>query len=174
MSDTRNPRTAEAGKATGLARLISTVCLLAWMLLIFGFSGQNGEESGGLSDKVCHVIVSAAETVTGSDWDEAKELELADAISYPVRKCAHMTEYAILAGLAFAMLYCYGVKGWKRYAFSIIIAFVYASCDELHQLFVSERSGKFTDVLIDTAGATIMMMVIYVIGICRRRKSAVS
>ena len=35
---------------------------------------------------------------------------------------------------------------------------IYASTDEIHQLFVGGRSGRFTDVLIDTAGGFIGIM----------------
>ena len=47
---------------------------------------------------------------------------------------------------------------------SIIIGIEYAFFDELHQLFVAGRAGKFTDVLIDSIGVAIgvcIMMLFY-------------
>ena len=61
-----------------------------------------------------------------------------DTLSFIVRKCAHMTEYAILA-------------------------FLYACTDEFHQLFIAGRAGQFRDVCIDSTGALIMILIIYII-----------
>ena len=36
-----------------------------------------------------------------------------------------------------------------------LIATAYAATDEIHQLFVPERAGAFTDVCIDSAGAAV-------------------
>ena len=41
----------------------------------------------------------------------------------------------------------------KLFLLALCSSFLYACTDELHQLFVSGRSGQFTDVLIDTLGA---------------------
>ena len=38
------------------------------------------------------------------------------------------------------------------YCWPILLAFVWAVSDEIHQLFVSGRQGKITDVLIDLLG----------------------
>ena len=63
------------------------------------------------------------------------------------RKCAHATEYAILAVL---LLRATGSFAW---AFAMTVA--YAGTDELHQTFVRGRHGSPVDVAIDAAGALV-------------------
>ena len=61
-----------------------------------------------------------------------------------LRKCAHMTEYAILAILLFRAL------GSELPAF--LSGLAYAITDEIHQHFVSGRHASPIDVAIDAAG----------------------
>ena len=42
----------------------------------------------------------------------------------------------------------------------LIVCIIYASFDEVHQLFVDGRSGKITDVLIDSIGALIGLITV--------------
>ena len=50
---------------------------------------------------------------------------------------------------------------WKNVLVSVCIAVLYASTDELHQLFVPGRSGQVNDVLIDGCGAVIGALIIW-------------
>jgi VanZ family protein len=72
-----------------------------------------------------------------------------------VRKCAHLTEYAILA----ALLYRAFRRGHERLFRAGISAFfiagVCAALDEFHQSFVASRTGTPWDVAIDCAGAAV-------------------
>jgi len=64
-----------------------------------------------------------------------------------LRKCAHMTEYAILAVLIAR------AAGSSTVAFGLTVA--YAATDEWHQTFVRGRHGSPIDVGIDAVGALI-------------------
>ena len=68
-----------------------------------------------------------------------------------LRKCAHVTEYAILA------LLLYRALGRELPAF--LIGFAYAVTDELHQATVPTRHGAPRDVAIDAIGAAIGLAV---------------
>ena len=70
---------------------------------------------------------------------------------YVLRKCAHMTEYAILAVLLAR------ATGSYRAAFALAVA--YAASDEFHQTFVRGRHGTPVDVGIDAVGALIGLTV---------------
>ena len=73
---------------------------------------------------------------------------------YPLRKLAHMAEYAVLAQLVKRALT--GTTPWStRAIFFLSLAFValYASGDEFHQHFVVGRHGSLKDVIIDVLGA---------------------
>ena len=90
-----------------------------------------------------------------------------------VRKCAHLTEYAILALLVwFARRKVAGsFRTWSwREVFTFILPFVflYAVSDELHQTFVPGRQGSPIDVMIDTVGGFLGMVAIWLLGRWRK------
>jgi VanZ family protein len=62
-----------------------------------------------------------------------------------VRKCGHLTEYAVLAVLLYRAL--------RRFAPALIVAAIYAAFDEFHQSFVASRTASAWDVAIDCFGA---------------------
>lgn len=79
-----------------------------------------------------------------------------------VRKGAHMTEYGILlALLALAVSRARRMASAGVYIWSVVITFVYACSDEIHQLFVADRAGRGTDVLIDMCGALAALLIIW-------------
>lgn len=127
--------------------------LLVWIIVIFSFSNQNGEESSGVSDKVGARIVNLVDDLASMNWSIEEKNAAIAKIAYPIRKMAHMFEYAILALLAYI--------SFSNYVISIIIVFANGAVDELHQLFIPGRAGRFTDVLIDTTGGLIMLALIW-------------
>ena len=84
-----------------------------------------------------------------------------ETLTFLIRKLAHMSEYAILALFTYYALIKIAFN--KRIIFQItfLISFLYACSDEFHQLFISGRSGQFTDVLIDSTGCIIMLLFLY-------------
>jgi VanZ family protein len=66
-----------------------------------------------------------------------------------LRKCAHVTEYAILTFLLRRAL----AAPWAAGA-----AFLYACSDEFHQSFVLGREGRPRDVAIDSIGIVIGLL----------------
>ena len=127
--------------------------LLVWIIVIFSFSNQNGEESSGISDKVGARIVNLVDDLASMNWSIEEKNAAIAKIAYPIRKMAHMFEYAILALLAYI--------SFSNYVISIIMVFANGAVDELHQLFIPGRAGRFTDVLIDTTGGLIMLALIW-------------
>jgi VanZ family protein len=89
----------------------------------------------------------------------AQTLEL---MHFFIRKMAHVTEYFI-----FSILLFHGVRGkdrgWKlRWAiWAVVIAGGYASLDEFHQVFVPSRHASPWDALLDTTGATVGQIVLW-------------
>ena len=95
--------------------------VFAWAAVIFAFSS----------------IPSLSSEL--GDWD------------YVLRKCAHITEYAILGALLYRAL---GVE-----AQALAIGIAYAATDELHQHFVAGRHASPIDVAIDAVGLSLGMLV---------------
>ena len=86
-----------------------------------------------------------------------------DVLHFALRKASHLTEYAILGALLFRALRADGQRWNMRWsAAAVVIAAAVASVDELHQTFVPSRTGAFSDVLLDTAGATLAQILIRV------------
>lgn len=95
-------------------------------------------------------------------------------VQYLVRKCGHLTEYALLAMLAWRACRQPVQKeprpwNWEDAAFAIGFAAAYAVSDEIHQAFVPTRDASLLDVLIDTVGAGLGILGIWVAGRWRKR-----
>ena len=70
-----------------------------------------------------------------------------------VRKCAHLTEYAVLACLLCRAVCQSAARFWRAAALALVVAALCASLDEFHQSFVPSRTASPYDVAIDVAGA---------------------
>ena len=68
-----------------------------------------------------------------------------------LRKCAHVTEYAVLGALLYRAL--------EREAPALAAGIAYAATDEFHQHFVHGRHGSPVDVGIDAVGVALGMLV---------------
>ena len=86
-----------------------------------------------------------------------------EAVQFPIRKAAHMTEYAIFSIFVMIALIVDGIKGVRIPVISAVIAIAFAATDEFHQTFVPGRYGCVLDVLIDAAGSIIGLIVVYII-----------
>jgi len=83
--------------------------------------------------------------------------------SFPFkRKYEHAVGYAMLAFLTMRAL-CKGhaLPLSKAAATGIVLVVAYAASDELHQSFVPNRDPRVTDVMIDSAGASIAIAAYY-------------
>jgi VanZ family protein len=92
-----------------------------------------------------------------------------DEIVFLVRKCAHLTEYAVMA-LLFWRALRKPVRGtprpwqWREARTAILLVALYAASDEFHQLFVPSRQALVTDVIIDTTGGIVGLLLVWGIG----------
>jgi VanZ family protein len=95
------------------------------------------------------------------------------SIHFIVRKCAHLSEYAILALLLFRAAIC--VTNRKR-SLSILYASVWIGClvvatlDEFHQTFVASRGPSIRDIMIDSAGAIVGLLIGFCEGSFRKTR----
>ncbi|WP_024615914.1 VanZ family protein [Clostridium sp. Ade.TY] len=126
-------------------KLLAWILVIVWMAFIFYMSNQPANISNEQSDFVLNLVKSLGIDISNSYVDLAITI---------IRKGAHFSEYLILNLLYFNLLRFYINKN-RALILSIVLSFLYASTDEFHQLFVEGRAGRFTDVLIDTSGATI-------------------
>ncbi len=80
-----------------------------------------------------------------------------------VRKLAHVTEYAILSYLWFRAL-SQGRRNWSpRWAlWALGLSISYALLDEYHQTFVPSRTASLMDVGIDSMGALMTQVYLFI------------
>ena len=91
-----------------------------------------------------------------------------------VRKCAHLTEYAVLVLLLWRALHKPPAPGvsawhWSEAGVALGLAALYAASDEIHQAFVPSRQASFWDVLLDIGGATLALLCLWGLGRWRKR-----
>lgn len=123
--------------------------LLAWMIVIFIMSNQPATVSDSQSIGVLKLFSMLGININGIFGSLA---------NFIVRKCAHFLEYMILALLAFNVLKLY-LNMKQVVIFTIAFVFLYACSDEIHQLFVLGREGAIRDVIIDTCGGIVLVVI---------------
>lgn len=127
-----------------LRRFIKWTIFLFWLALIFFLSHQSGEESLNLSGHFTSMI----ESIFSAPWLSNFVID----ITYLVRKSAHFWIYFFLGIFTISLFSEYFSNG-KLILFSLLFCILYASSDEIHQLFIPARSGKIWDVLLDSGGS---------------------
>lgn len=123
------------------------------------FSNQKADESTRVSDGVIEKTICNIYKKTHKNATEIKQKEIKEKYTHIVRKTAHFTIYLILGLLVSALLKQYNLTTKQIIIYSILICMIYAITDEIHQIFVSGRSGEIKDVLIDTCGSTIGILI---------------
>ena len=142
-------------------RIITMILLIITFLIIFGFSNQNGETSGGISEKVSKILVNIFDF--NKKTEEEKQIT-AKKIEPIIRKIAHFLIYTVVGFLMMSFMSTYdSVSLKKKILISLIVGFIYACSDEIHQAFIPDRSPAVTDVLIDTAGVCLGISIVSVL-----------
>ena len=131
---------------------------ILWMGTIFYMSNQPANISTVQSDGVINILSGVP--VLGDVMDV---LISNGTASFVVRKSAHMLSYGLLSVLLFMSIYDNYKYINNTIIISLIITFLYACSDEFHQTFITGRSGEFRDVLVDSTGAIIFLLIIILI-----------
>lgn len=147
-----------------LLKPLSFLPAFLMMYMIYSFSAANGVASSGLSDKVSDKIVVTVDKVMKLDLSREQINYYKQRIHYPVRKAAHMTEYALLAIAIAFPLYVYGVRGIGLLILTGTVCVSYAILDEYHQSFVAGRTASAKDVAIDSIGIICGVIFVRIVG----------
>lgn len=131
-----------------IVKIIDILLVVIWMCTVFWFSSQVGDDSKAQSGNTIRKII------TFFNKNITKEnLEIIVETLQPfVRKLAHFSIYTLGGMLIYNLINKYNLNKKEKIIYTIIIGALYATSDEIHQLFVPYRSGQVTDVLIDTFG----------------------
>jgi len=142
------------GKQSKSRALIFTTLTILWMLVIFLYSAKTADESTEQSYAVGMRVGSILHADFES-WSNEARLEFAEIVDKPIRKMAHMAEYAVLGALLVWTVVSWRESCKKSLLIAWLIGTAYACTDEVHQLFVPGRYGSVIDVGIDSVGALI-------------------
>jgi VanZ family protein len=109
--------------------------------------------------------------------------EVVGQIHYDFRKCCHLAEYAVLALLLWrairqmvwknprpAPVPLRSASGWNWADAGLVlsIVFLFGASDEIHQVFIPNRTGQISDVLVDTLGGAAGLVALWIVGRWRK------
>lgn len=141
-------------------RTISLTLLILTFIQIFGFSGQDSEESGSLSRKVTVKIVEVLPNT--KNLSEEDKLELIDKLHPIIRKLAHFSLYTLVGIFGMTFISTFELKKVYQFFISLFIGLFYAISDEVHQSFIPGRACSIMDVGIDTSGVIFGIIIVFV------------
>lgn len=148
-------------KGNIIIRTITLMLTIIIFFIIFNFSSQNSEKSTSTSDFVINAIININPFT--KDLEVAQKEAIKEKMELPIRKLAHFSIYTILGITTMCHMSTYAVSKYNRIGSSLLVGVLYAVSDEIHQLFVSGRSGQITDVLIDTIGVLFGIGIVLVV-----------
>lgn len=122
--------------------------VIIWAVVIFMFSSQTGEVSDNNNRFIVYLF-----KMTGINLD----LYFGGIIHFIIRKLAHFLEYFTFYYLIYNAL----IEDLNRRSAliaSLAVVFMYACTDEIHQAFIPGRGPAIRDVLIDTGGGFLCML----------------
>ena len=142
-------------KKSYLRSLLSALPMLAVMVGIFLFSGQQGEASAGVSNGVGEWLLGilGIEIPPGMSASNVPIL-----FGLTIRKLAHIFLYFLLGGTSFLFAVTLSVKTAAKVrptvsgGIAFVISLLYACLDEVHQSFVPGRAAQIQDVGVDAIG----------------------
>nr|WP_297763671.1 VanZ family protein [uncultured Butyrivibrio sp.] len=143
---------------------LSFVPAIIMMILIFSFSEQDGATSSQLSYQVGVKAFTVANEVFDKGWSSERISQLSEKSQFYIRKTAHFTEYFLLAVSVAFPLYVFGVRGLWLVFFAGGFCVAFAGLDEFHQSFTIGRSPQKRDVMIDSCGVLLGVILTRIVG----------
>ena len=149
-----------------LLAIVFWILTLSWIAVIFALSADTGAESANVSNSLLQYINELFGINITSD--------------FVLRKVAHASKFALLTIFSYMALSSTNKISRKtsysespvkllrsdnemNIIFTLWFTVLNAIFDEYHQLFVANRDGSITDVLIDLIGIVIVLIIVRVI-----------
>ena len=149
--------------------IFSWALVLLWIAVVFLFSSQEVTQSSALSGNATSGIAGVLKFLTFGFYniDTPEKTAVAEDI---VRETAHVFEFLILGVFT---INAFKKSGFSRHwllinsmAFCIFNAFF----DEFHQMFVAGRATQLVDLLLDSAGALIGILLMNLMFYLREKR----
>jgi VanZ family protein len=139
-------------------RWIWWILVIIWCIQIFYFTAlpvYNDEHTRGFLERLLTDVFS-------------KDSFVISMIDYLIRKGAHVTVFGILAILFKTAL---NRQRSRSYLYSWLFTVFYALTDEWHQAFVPGRTSSIYDVMIDSTGAFVFLLCLF---LWKKRKDKIA
>jgi VanZ family protein len=138
------------------------------VVLLFISSSQDADRSNVLSlsfaEWVVRVLMRIPAVADGTD-----PAALLLGVNYLIRKIAHFSIFALLAVSLFFSFW--KLRDIRRYPLTLLLVFLCACGDELHQRFTG-RDDNILDVGIDMTGVIVALLLIMLIRRAKERRSS--
>ena len=151
-----------------MKKVINIILIILWMGLIFVLSNDTAEESSKKSDGL---IVRCVQDIIKRNLSTKEKEKVLKYLVKPVRKSAHFFLYFVLGILIINLFKSFELFNYKTILLAILLCFLYACSDEIHQLFIKGRSCEVRDILIDTIGSLSGISVYYLFSKISVRKT---
>ena len=142
-------------------KIILITLILLWMVIIFIFSSQVSDKSSNISGNTIRIILN--KLLLTQNMNEQQINEMVENLQTPMRKIAHFSIYTVGGVLVMVFFSKLNITSKKKIIYSLVFCAIYAVLDELHQYFVPGRSCEIRDVLIDSTGSLLGILVSYYI-----------
>ena len=124
--------------------LISTWLPVAFWLLVIAIESTESMSSGSTAAFLARLL-----RALHINWD-------VDLVNTVLRKTGHVIGFGILfLLLQRAFRRSFDRNPWALDVYAVALTVLVAAADEVHQYFLSSRTGRFQDVLIDACGIAI-------------------
>ncbi len=149
-----------------IRKVVKFIIIVLLMAFIFSLSADTGSQSTKKSDSI---IVKSCEVILERKLSEYEKEKYIKKFVKIVRKSAHLFLYFLLGLAIISFIKEFTIISYRSIALTILIVFVYAISDEVHQMFVNGRSGEILDVVIDTIGGIAASFSYWTLNNWRRR-----
>ena len=143
------------------SRIYRYLPLVLWIALIFFFSSTvaSANRTSLIIGPILHVLFPSAPEETIQRYH------------FFIRKCAHFTEYALLAFWAIWALARSSHESLKKYRFflAVLLVLIVALADEFNQSFEPSRTSSIWDVGLDCVGGATMALVLWMLDSVKHR-----
>lgn len=148
-------------------KVLTTLCTVLIMAVIFISSSQDIDSSNLTSGFFSNLFVRFLRPEYDSMSPYEQQIAF-DTVQSVVRKFAHFSAFALLGVSLRLCLESWLGRRKRLWLWSLLGCMLYAVSDELHQLLSSGRSCELRDVLIDSTGSLVGIVLVSLI-ICTVR-----
>ena len=138
-----------------IKKIIYIVLIIVVLISIYLFSSMNWKDTNSVSRGIIYKGIEIVEGITNKEYDKRS---IVNKLNKPIRKCAHFTLFLLLGVCIYLFINCFNIP--HRVIISITICLLFAIMDETHQLFSYGRSSELIDILIDTFGSVVGILII--------------